>query len=73
MRPVLSDAGIADDIMPKIYDPFYTTKGRGEGTGLGLDIVKKIIDKHKAEITATSRPGQTTFTVSLPPAPHEAP
>jgi two-component system, NtrC family, sensor kinase len=58
--------GISEDILPKIFQPFFTTKPPGEGSGLGLDIVKKIIDKHQATITVSSIPGQTSFTVSLP-------
>ena len=58
--------GITQDILPKIFQPFFTTKPSGEGSGLGLDIVKKIIDKHQASITVSSVPGKTTFTVFLP-------
>ena len=58
--------GIPDDIQNKIFDPFFTTKPSGEGSGLGLDIVKKIIDKHKGKIEFQSEIGKTTFTVSIP-------
>ncbi|AFZ19030.1 hybrid sensor histidine kinase/response regulator [Allocoleopsis franciscana] len=58
--------GIPAEIMPKIFEPFFTTKPAGEGSGLGLDIVKKIIDKHQGSISVNSVPGQTNFTVSLP-------
>ena len=58
--------GIPETILPKIFQPFFTTKPPGEGSGLGLDIVKKIIDKHEATITVSSIPGNTTFTVSIP-------
>jgi two-component system, NtrC family, sensor kinase len=61
-----SGIGIPENIQPKIFDPFFTTKPPGEGSGLGLDIVKKIIKKHEGTITVDSQPGQTTFTVSLP-------
>ncbi len=60
--------GIPDEIQAKIFDPFYTTKPPGEGSGLGLDIVKKIVDKHQGRITFESVPGQTTFTVRIPMA-----
>ncbi len=58
--------GIAPDILPHIFDPFFTTKPDGEGSGLGLDIVKKIITKHNGVILAKSVPGRTAFTVTLP-------
>ncbi|MCL1470952.1 ATP-binding sensor histidine kinase [Argonema antarcticum] len=61
-----SGTGIDPKIMSRIFDPFFTTKPPGEGSGLGLNIVKKIIDKHEGNISVESMPGQTTFTVSLP-------
>ncbi|MFM9267558.1 ATP-binding protein [Tychonema sp. BBK16] len=60
-----SGKGIPAEIMPKIFEPFFTTKPPGEGTGLGLDIVKKIIEKHHGKIEVESVPGKTTFTVCL--------
>jgi signal transduction histidine kinase len=59
-------AGIPAEIKSKIFEPFFTTKPPGEGSGLGLDIVKKIIEKHQGKIEVESIPGQTKFTVSLP-------
>ncbi|HEY9833716.1 MAG TPA: ATP-binding protein [Stenomitos sp.] len=64
-----SGQGIPAEIMPKIFEPFFTTKPAGEGSGLGLDIVKKIIDKHQGSISVSSVPNQTTFTVLLPLEP----
>ncbi len=61
-----SGTGISPEILPKIFEPFFTTKPAGEGSGLGLDIVKKIIKKHQGTIDVESVPGQTAFTVSLP-------
>ncbi|NEP62200.1 MAG: response regulator [Symploca sp. SIO2G7] len=61
-----SGCGIPEEIKLKIFKPFFTTKPLGEGSGLGLDIVKKIIDKHSGQITVESQPGQTTFHVFIP-------
>ncbi|MEG4532292.1 response regulator [Microcoleus sp. D2_18a_D3] len=58
--------GIPSEVIPKIFQPFFTTKSAGEGSGLGLDIVRKIVEKHQGTIAVDSVPGQTTFTVSLP-------
>ncbi|MDJ0648503.1 MAG: response regulator [Xenococcaceae cyanobacterium MO_188.B19] len=58
--------GISQEIMPQIFKPFFTTKPAGEGSGLGLDIVNKIINKHQASIDVDSIPGKTTFTVTIP-------
>jgi PAS domain S-box-containing protein len=58
--------GIPSDIQHKIFDPFFTTKAPGEGSGIGLDIVKKIIEKHKGLIEFQSQTGKTVFKVSLP-------
>ncbi len=58
--------GIPAEVQSRIFEPFFTTKATGEGSGLGLDIVKKIIEKHQGDITFSSRPGKTTFSISLP-------
>ncbi|MBE9128249.1 MULTISPECIES: ATP-binding sensor histidine kinase [unclassified Coleofasciculus] len=63
--------GIPEEIQAKIFEPFFTTKPAGEGSGLGLDIVKKIIDKHSGNITVDSQPGRTTFHVFIPIQPDE--
>ncbi|MDY6785151.1 MAG: response regulator [Cyanobacteriota bacterium] len=61
-----SGKGISPEILPKIFQPFFTTKPSGEGSGLGLDIVRKIVEKHQGTIEVDSQPGQTMFTVILP-------
>jgi signal transduction histidine kinase len=61
-----SGAGIPPDILPHIYEPFFTTKGVGEGTGLGLDTVQRIVKKHRGSIQVRSKPGDTCFQVWLP-------
>ena len=58
--------GITQEVMPRIFEPFFTTKPPGEGSGLGLDIVKKIINRHQGNIKVDSVPGETTFTVAIP-------
>ena len=59
--------GIAPDAMPKVFDPFYTTKPIGQGTGMGLSISYKIIQEHGGRIEVKSTQGVgTTFTVWLP-------
>lgn len=60
-------SGIPEDIINQIFDPFFTTKPAGEGSGLGLDIVRKIVQKHEGDIEVESKEGiGTTFTVWLP-------
>lgn len=61
--------GIPDEVQPNIFEPFFTTKTEGEGCGLGLSIAQKIVEKHHGAITVESRPGATTFRVSLPIQP----
>jgi signal transduction histidine kinase len=59
--------GIPGDVKAKIFDPFYTTKPPGEGTGLGLNISQNIIvEEHHGEINVVSKPGETCFEIKLP-------
>jgi PAS domain S-box-containing protein len=62
--------GIPPEILPNIFDPFYTTKRPGRGTGLGLSICKAILKEHGGNVEVTSAPGGgAVFTVKLPVAP----
>jgi len=58
--------GIPEEIREEIFSPFFTTKAVGKGTGLGLNISYKIIEKHAGEVKVFSKPGKTRFQVSLP-------
>lgn len=58
--------GIPAEIRERIFDPFFTTKPVGEGTGLGLDIVRRVVHWHNGDVTVDSRPGHTVFRVRLP-------
>ena len=66
-----SGAGIPPEIQSRIFDPFFTTKKMGEGTGIGLDIVLRIIKRHNADIKVSSVPGRTEFSVCIPLAQKE--
>lgn len=62
--------GIPDDVMPRIFEAFFTTKPQGSGTGLGLDIVHRIVtEKFGGKIEVESKPGNTRFVVRLPLKP----
>jgi signal transduction histidine kinase len=59
--------GIPEDIVGNIFNPFFTTKPFGEGTGLGLDLARRIVvEKHHGDLRAESAPGNTKFIVLLP-------
>ncbi len=58
--------GIPPEVRDRIFDPFFTTKPIGEGTGLGLDIVQRLVQRHGGEIEVQSQPGRTEFRVILP-------
>lgn len=67
-RVTISDtgSGIPPDVLPRIFDPFFTTKKKGEGTGMGLQIVRQIVERYGGSISVESTPGRTVFTVELP-------
>jgi len=58
--------GIPDSVRDRIFDPFFTTKPVGQGTGLGLDIVRRLVQQHQGATDVRSRPGRTEFLVTLP-------
>jgi signal transduction histidine kinase len=71
VRVIDNGSGIPPEVRDRIFDPFVTTKPVGKGTGLGLDIVRRLIHHNDAEIEVNSVPGRTEFSVTLPLA--EAP
>ena len=66
VKVVDTGKGIPNGIKHKIFQPFFTTKPAGEGSGMGLGIVKKIVEKHDGNIEVESHAGFTSFTVHLP-------
>lgn len=58
--------GIPEDIIDRIFVPFFSTKPQGHGTGLGLDLARRIVEKHRGELFVESRAGDTRFTACLP-------
>ena len=66
VRIVDNGAGIPAPIRDRIFDPFFTTKPMGQGTGLGLDIVRRLVRHNDGEIDVESQPGRTEFRVVLP-------
>ena len=61
--------GIPPELLPRVFDPWVTTKPAGHGTGLGLTITRDVIARHGGTISAASAPGRTTFTIDLPGPP----
>ena len=60
--------GMSPEVKGRIFDPFFTTKPVGMGTGLGLDIVRRLLDRNDGSIDVESEPGRTEFRVALPVA-----
>ncbi len=58
--------GIPKEIQDKIFDPFFTTKSIGKGTGLGLEVVRQIINQHNGKVYVDSNPGRTEFIICFP-------
>ncbi len=68
VRIIDNGPGIPDEVMTRIFEPFFTTKPTGEGTGLGLGIVRQIVEKHEGKVQCESEAGRTCFEVWLPHA-----
>jgi signal transduction histidine kinase len=66
VRVVDDGPGLPPEIRERIFDPFFTTKPVGQGTGLGLDIARRLVLRHHGDIEVDSRPGHTQFSVTLP-------
>jgi signal transduction histidine kinase len=66
VRVIDDGPGVPAEVRDRIFDPFFTTKPIGQGTGLGLDIVRRLIQRHNGRIELDSSPGRTEFRVTLP-------
>jgi signal transduction histidine kinase len=66
VRVIDDGGGISSDLRDRIFDPFFTTKPVGQGTGLGLDITRRLVRRHQGDIEVESQPGRTEFRVLLP-------
>jgi len=66
VRVTDNGSGIPAEVKSRIFDPFFTTKPVGKGTGLGLDIVRRLVDRNDGLIEVDSEPGRTEFRVTLP-------
>jgi signal transduction histidine kinase len=72
VRVIDNGPGIPEATRARVFEPFFTTKPVGKGTGLGLDIVRRLASHNDAEVEVESRPGRTEFRVSLPIAEAES-
>ena len=62
--------GVPPELLERVFEPYFTTKGVGAGTGLGLDTTRRIVvDTYGGDLRVTSRPGGTHFVVRLPVRP----
>ncbi len=66
VRIIDDGPGITEEVRSRIFDPFFTTKPMGHGTGLGLDIVRRLVRHNDGAIDFESQPGRTEFRVRLP-------
>ncbi|MGH7617272.1 MAG: ATP-binding protein [Gemmatimonadaceae bacterium] len=69
VRVIDDGPGIPTNVVTRIFDPFFTTKGVGKGTGLGLDMARRLVDSNAGSIDVDSVPGRTEFRVTLPRSP----
>jgi signal transduction histidine kinase len=69
VRFIDNGPGIPPELQKQVFDQFFTTKPIGEGTGLGLDIARRLVRRHDGQIEFDTRPGRTEFRVTLPGAP----
>jgi signal transduction histidine kinase len=60
--------GVPDELKDRIFEPFFTTRPVGQGPGLGLDVVRRLLRAHGGDVELDSRPGRTEFRVTLPAA-----
>ena len=70
VRVIDDGAGIGADDLVRIFDPFFTTKDVGHGAGLGLDVVRTVIQSHGGSVSVVSQPGRTEFRVVFPSGPN---
>jgi signal transduction histidine kinase len=68
VRVVDDGPGMSREIRQHIFEPFFTTKGVGKGTGLGLDVVRRLVQRQEGSVDLESVPGRTEFQVRLPMA-----
>jgi signal transduction histidine kinase len=66
IRVIDDGAGIPSEDQARVFEPFFTTKPVGQGAGLGLDVVQRIVRSHEGTVELSSQPGRTEFRVTLP-------
>jgi signal transduction histidine kinase len=71
VRVVDDGSGMSLEVQERIFEPFFTTKPPGQGTGLGLEIVQRLVRRHDGVVDVESRPGRTEFRVTLPLPPEQ--